>query len=1663
MSESTKDQVWSASYAGVEVYQQLYNDTAVMRRISDSYVNITQVLKCAQYDKLHRTRFLEKEVHNGTHEKVQGGYGKYQGTWVPLEKAVELAKRLNVFNSLKNILEYDIKDQEKPPTAPCSLESMRDRKKRKQSIQTKGLQISPLYTNQSNTPNNTNATKNMSVRQPGLAPISQSILPRTTSSNSSVLYDGEMRPISSTKIPANAYSNQYPQNISNIHPSPLSLTRSVNVGSGGYEPRYPNILSDNSHRSNSHINSSANYQEAEGVPVYLKQSIKDGHSHSFNQKYAKNIPIFDSVNIYDSPKESVEMNQKMIDSTHENHQSKAMLKRKSGSEFSVDASKRILSDDKKLELQGKTKSLKSGKDNINNTFDSPNYENEEVYNSNYSSLIGKGPYRNDTTTPKKQILKNSDSYVDNEPKTIPINGKTNRLSSIGNNNNSQGLPALVAAAEIHLTAKNSKDEIMENLKNVNQNSNKTTVSSNSETIPNFKDNSQTNANIKQNFKEIIPQPQNGKHDNSSPSDFVFTHPKVYPKPSPLTHGTSLKSGIIKPRLPNFEPIPQNRATIVSEPSKIQKPSQSMPANFEANMQLNNSKNSSSGSTNSINTTAMNFVKLRTFLTNNEGSKPNNNTYNHISRSQEWADNSPETLLPPDLEAFVRTDNTYLPGTALGPGKMTTIHYAVRTGHMQTIQILLSRGFHTEATRDGRTPLMLAASSFICWKVRHRNVFPQILDLFNNTIMKRDKNGQTLVHYIASGPVLDYNVIKRNSDNKTPSDSSGPFALNKHLLIKSGSIDLSKKSNSLLIRSSSVCNPSSLKAFPDLNTTQNDKNLNEDSNSQERNSTEKRSSLVPNDKDDLKACKAEASLYYMKCLIRHLRKTNQLEILQWRDYKEKLALDIAENTELNGTSELLKDQSLVLDESQAVGFGGSENSFIDSYNPISSEMDRNNHFESTKPSSYKAVVEKDYGSLLTKKPSMDENFSDISTEDENEIPNQPQPNLSVKEKSYPKNHRNRNIGSSDDTHSESDDTPLMYRPNKIYQPIYNRDDITLRTNNPNDKNTIDSNGFENEYRLNRDLSSEPETVHLDSSDQENTTSNIHNKRTSTEILNLNKKARVSFDPHNNHSPNLDYSNHEKIATAHINTNPVKTRGRPRKHRPQTGVAGNNDHYPSKDHFPVNNSQQITNEPLNTERVSKDKRKNNNIDSDYKYSENQPSNLTPPVRRKGEGEDLNMVHQNQNYSSDIQNAQKTTIGLQRSSDSNVPLLYRMEAQMASSAQKRLVYPKLGEFPSSHSISNFSEPRKPSKGLSGSLNTPPHMNRSVESVLKNQRLVSSNQHFKPNSQVNGLQRHIDSETTTHDKPTAYNFEKNDFQESPSLKIKNHKKSGFSNTSQNLKLSSAIREFAAQSHNNDKTYHNSGKNAEHSEGRQDPDVFKYKEAIKSVEKVISSHLSQFTIDQHNPVSDIISDGKNRTFTPPNSKDTNSEMDTQASSGQTFIPHLLGDLYNRLCVEESLLVKEISKKIVQKQIVSSFNDLAFRLAKNSNIDIKNITTNNSGIFDNETINTNVDMQTKDINNGQDNLVVEHKNATHFLENNSVDTSSTKKTSMLEPETSTNITNDTQIHKDSIDKSQPSESHSNSNLLDDSNSEKQRDILLKKLSTQISDTKSLIEELVKLV
>jgi len=65
----------------IQVYECMVRGIAVMRRRNDSYVNATQILKIAGVDKGRRTKILEKEILPGKHEIVQGGYGKYQGTW----------------------------------------------------------------------------------------------------------------------------------------------------------------------------------------------------------------------------------------------------------------------------------------------------------------------------------------------------------------------------------------------------------------------------------------------------------------------------------------------------------------------------------------------------------------------------------------------------------------------------------------------------------------------------------------------------------------------------------------------------------------------------------------------------------------------------------------------------------------------------------------------------------------------------------------------------------------------------------------------------------------------------------------------------------------------------------------------------------------------------------------------------------------------------------------------------------------------------------------------------------------------------------------------------------------------------------------------------------------------------------------------------------------------------------------------------------------------------------------------------------------------------------------------------------------------------------------------------------------------------------------------
>ncbi|KDR83465.1 hypothetical protein GALMADRAFT_132911 [Galerina marginata CBS 339.88] len=91
-----------------------------MRRRSDSWLNATQILKVAGFDKPQRTRVLEREVQKGEHEKVQGGYGKYQGTWIPLERGLNLARQYNCEALLRPIIEFQ-PAAKSPPLAPKHL------------------------------------------------------------------------------------------------------------------------------------------------------------------------------------------------------------------------------------------------------------------------------------------------------------------------------------------------------------------------------------------------------------------------------------------------------------------------------------------------------------------------------------------------------------------------------------------------------------------------------------------------------------------------------------------------------------------------------------------------------------------------------------------------------------------------------------------------------------------------------------------------------------------------------------------------------------------------------------------------------------------------------------------------------------------------------------------------------------------------------------------------------------------------------------------------------------------------------------------------------------------------------------------------------------------------------------------------------------------------------------------------------------------------------------------------------------------------------------------------------------------------------------------------------------------------------------------------------
>ena len=118
-----------ATYSGIAVYEMMVNKINVMRRVSDDWLNATQLLKIANVDKPKRTKILERLINMARHEKVQGGYGKYQGTWITPEQAADFARSHGVEHLIRPLVEYDpSRLGVEPPTKEQALAAERQKR-----------------------------------------------------------------------------------------------------------------------------------------------------------------------------------------------------------------------------------------------------------------------------------------------------------------------------------------------------------------------------------------------------------------------------------------------------------------------------------------------------------------------------------------------------------------------------------------------------------------------------------------------------------------------------------------------------------------------------------------------------------------------------------------------------------------------------------------------------------------------------------------------------------------------------------------------------------------------------------------------------------------------------------------------------------------------------------------------------------------------------------------------------------------------------------------------------------------------------------------------------------------------------------------------------------------------------------------------------------------------------------------------------------------------------------------------------------------------------------------------------------------------------------------------------------------------------------------------
>ncbi|GMM46726.1 transcription factor [Pichia kluyveri] len=279
------ENLYSATYSGVAVYEFIHPKSSVMRRKKDGWVNATHILKVANFPKAKRTRILEKDVQTGIHEKVQGGYGKYQGTWVPLKRAIEIAQQFGVLNELNPIFDYISNNSITPPPAPKHHHSTTANGTRKQRIN-------------NNTNNNNNKVKTI-----------------TKKDETNIRNNDENNPNDTTKPKSSTKAKQKSKSNNQTSDTPTKSTRkykrqkisNIKTDSSLNDLSIPNQINDQ--QNNLPINNSKNSLQLpsfnnmnlslNSVPVHGMGISNMNSMNSMNNNNMNNMMMMNSNNNFD--------------------------------------------------------------------------------------------------------------------------------------------------------------------------------------------------------------------------------------------------------------------------------------------------------------------------------------------------------------------------------------------------------------------------------------------------------------------------------------------------------------------------------------------------------------------------------------------------------------------------------------------------------------------------------------------------------------------------------------------------------------------------------------------------------------------------------------------------------------------------------------------------------------------------------------------------------------------------------------------------------------------------------------------------------------------------------------------------------------------------------------------------------------------------------------------------------------------------------------------------------------------------------------------------------------------------------------------------------------------------------------------------------------------